>query len=487
MRSPRRPLVVVALAVLVLVLQGLAHERVAHADARKDVQTKLKEAMEKFDFLEYEEAKKLLGQALAIAKKGKLDKDPITAQIHVRVGIVYAAGLKDTDAAKVAFAAAVELDPRVQIEAAYKTPELQRLLEDARGGAGKGKPAVGGGEAEPASGGDGPCTATGIEHTVIDTAPAGAALTIEAQVGADVQAAKVAILYRAKGATDFTEVKMTRSSGCTYAGSIPAAAFGGDVVHYYVAAYNKAGKAVASRGSSGAPNIIEVSGGSAAVSTDGADSENPFDEGGARKPGGGAAGGDGGTVEGGVTVSAKTPTIFVAVAGGAGGGYVSGKTEQAGSDVKCCFAPGLLHLLPEIGFYLNPQMTVSVAGRIGFPIGANIDGHATTAPAALVRMRYAFGETGNGVQVSGSLGGGIIRNTIKLREANPEMDTDIAAIGPLLAGFGAGYIAPLGGPVKLTAEVSTLAAVPVVDELGSAKVLNFGLQVDVNIGLLFGF
>jgi hypothetical protein len=460
--------------------------RVAHADAKsdakKDIQAKVKEAMENFDLLEYEEAKKLLAQALSTAKKAKLDRDPIVAQIHVRLGIVFFAGLQDADAAKVAFAAAVEADPKVQIEAAYKTPDMQKILEEARsgGGAPSGSAPSGG-----ASGGDdGSCKGlTGIEHTIIDEAPAGAPVAIEAKVGADVAAAKVAVLFRAPGATDFTEVKLGKQGGCGFTGSIPTSALAGGVVHYYVAAYNKAGKVVASKGSAGAPNIIEVSGGSA-TALDDSDNENPLDKGG--RSGGGAASGGDGTVEGGVTVGSKQPTVFVAIVAGTGGGYVTGKTEQAASEVKCCFAPGLLHLLPEIGVYLSPQMTVSLAGRIGFPIGANITGHSTVAPAGFLRLRYGFGENGEGAQVSGALGGGIIRNTISLKAADPEMDTDIAAIGPLLAGVGGGYIAGLGGPLKLTAEVQVIAAIPVVDEIDAAR-MNFGLQVDVNVGLLFGF
>ena len=52
----------------------------AHASPKSDVQTKIKEAMENYDLMDYDAAKKLLTQALAIAKKGKLDKDPITAK-----------------------------------------------------------------------------------------------------------------------------------------------------------------------------------------------------------------------------------------------------------------------------------------------------------------------------------------------------------------------------------------------------------------------
>jgi hypothetical protein len=57
---------------------------------------------------------------------------------------------------------------------------------------------------------------------------------------------------------------------------------------------------------------------------------------------------------------------------GSGGGLVSGETEQQGNSVKCCFAPQLVHVMPELGYYLSPTTAISLAGRIGFPIGANI-------------------------------------------------------------------------------------------------------------------
>ena len=60
----------------------------AHADAEGDIETKIKEAMENYDLMDYDAAKKLLNQALAIAKKAKLDKDPVTAKAYLDLGIV---------------------------------------------------------------------------------------------------------------------------------------------------------------------------------------------------------------------------------------------------------------------------------------------------------------------------------------------------------------------------------------------------------------
>ena len=86
-----------ALLAVVFMLVGLAHVRVAHADAKakKDIEQKMKEAMENYDLLEYEEARKILNQALTIAKKAKMENDPVTAKVHLRLGIVYFAGLQD--------------------------------------------------------------------------------------------------------------------------------------------------------------------------------------------------------------------------------------------------------------------------------------------------------------------------------------------------------------------------------------------------------
>jgi len=89
--------------------------------------------MESYDLMDYDAAKKSLNQALAIAKKSKLDKDPVTAKVYLDLAIAaYAAG--DVDGAKVAFISAVQIDSKIQISPAYKSPELQKLLDEAKGG-----------------------------------------------------------------------------------------------------------------------------------------------------------------------------------------------------------------------------------------------------------------------------------------------------------------------------------------------------------------
>ncbi|HET9993421.1 MAG TPA: hypothetical protein VFQ65_33020, partial [Kofleriaceae bacterium] len=214
----------------------------AHADPKGDVNAKIKAAMEAYDSFDYDGAKKQLTAGIQIGKKSKLDRDPVMAKAYLDLGIV-AFAIPDADAAKAAFIDAVKIDPKIQIDVAYKSPELAKLLDQARseaGSSGGGAAATGGG-GEPTldlGGGEDCGSVKGLEHTLIDTAKAGAPQPIEVMLGADVKASKVSVMYRKEGSTDFTEVKLTKQGACKYTGAIPAAAMKGSLVHYYVAAYN---------------------------------------------------------------------------------------------------------------------------------------------------------------------------------------------------------------------------------------------------------
>jgi hypothetical protein len=477
MKGTRSSLVAAAAVVFTLLLSAVA-PRAALADAKvkKEIEQKVKEALETYDLLEYEEARKMLNAALAAAKKAKMAEDPVVAQVHLALGIVYFAGLNEPESAKLAFLSAVEIDATVEIPAAYKTPDMAALLDEARAEFGGG--GGGGDDGASAGGEDEDCgSVTGLQHEIEDTAEAGKAKKLSARLGGDARdggAVRVAIMYRPQGAEDFVVAEMSRKGECTYVGSIPASGLRGELAHYYVAAYNGEGKVVVSRGSMGSPNILEISGGGGGG---GGDEENPLGDG-------------GGDVSGSVDTGPRKPAkVYLNVAFGTGVGFVTGKTEQAANDVACCFAPALLHVLPELGLYIAPKTALGLAFRLGFPIGANIENHSTAAPAAVLRFRHSLGSGQEGLSVTGALGGGVMRNTIKVTTAAPGMDTDIVALGPLLVGGGAAYTKGLGGPVRFVSEFNALIGVPVIGKLGSNPGfnLNFGVQFDLSLGLQFGF
>jgi hypothetical protein len=463
----------VALAALFVVALGATRPAAADPKAKADMERKSKEAMESYDMMDYDAAKKHLNQALAVAKKAKLEKDQAAAKVHLNLGLALFAG-GDQDGAKAEFLAAVQIDPKIQIAPEYRQPALVKLLDQVRaeatGGAG-----VDGGATEPVGPPGVDCSSvTGVQHTIIDTGKTNLSLPIEALVGSDVTPAKVSVMYRPEGATDFVESKLTKQGDCKYTGAIPASAMKGSVLHYYVAAYDANNRVIAGRGTSGSPNLVELTAGPPLRG----DGEDPIN--GNQQPAGG------GGVSGGVVVD-RPAKLYVGVAAGTGFGYVTGKTESDNEVENCCIGNSLVVITPEIGYYVNPQLSIGVAARLGIPVGANIMGHSTLAPGGLVRVRYALSPSGDGVRVMGQLGAGILRNTIKLNNADDGMDTDIVAQGPLLLGAGVGYTRRLSGKIAFMADFSAVGAFAIVGELGSAPNLNSGIAADLSVGVAVGF
>ena len=86
----------------------------------------------------------------------------------------------------------------------------------------------------------------------------------------------------------------------------------------------------------------------------------------------------------------------------------------------------------------------------------------------------------------GQLGGGVMRNTIKLTTMTQGMDTDIVGQGPLLIGGGIGFLKKLSGKVSFVADLSALAGVAVVDKVSGVNT-NTGIGADLSLGLAIGF
>jgi hypothetical protein len=459
----------VATAVALMVPAGLFRVPAARGQGgavkagQREVEARTAEAMASFDLLEFEAAKRQLTEAIALARKNRLERDRVTARVYLDLGIVEFAGLKNREGARQAFAAAVAIDPTVEIGIAYRTEAMADLLA-----AVKRERAATAGPAPPAPVGERACAQlAGLEHARVEGARRGQTQPISARLGNGVRADQVSLFYRAPGGGRFTEQRMQRTIGCVYEAAIPAEVMQGEAIQYYVAAL-RGRKIVASRGSHDAPNVIALA-------------EAPA----VPPPGGGE-------VRGGAAPDGKK-TLFLAVAAGTGGGYVHGATEVVGSDVDCCFAPAFLHFLPEIGFYLSPRMSLSAAFRLGFALGANVPGHASVAPAGVARLRYALSPAGTGPHVSAIAGGGIIRHTVTVEQGMAGADTDTTASGPFLLGGGIGYLVALSGPVQLVAELNALAAFPAgVEEIGPCPGSGCvrpqtSVQADLNIGVLFAF
>jgi hypothetical protein len=441
-----------------------------HADPRSDIVAKTRQAMASYDAMDYEAARRLLNQALAIAKRAKLDRDPVVARVYLDLGIAQLAA-SDPEAAKVAFLSAAQIDPKIAIDPAYKSAELVRMLDDARAAAGD--------SGEPAS--DDCRSIRGIQHAPVESARRGVAQPIEVLIGGDVSPARVVVMYRPEGAIDFTEIRLARQSGCRYTGAIPAAAMHGALVHYYIAAYDANNKVLTAKGSSGSPNVLELGGGAARRD--------------AEEPAGGApetalersSRGGGPDVVEHATPAAHGSRVAISASLGAGLGYVSGKTEGDNVVQQCCLGANPFVTSVELRYYLSPRLSLGAVARLGFPFGANIMGHSTIAPAGLVRLSYALSDRGSGFHLSGEAGFGILRNTITLATDDPTMNTDIVAQGPLLFGSGIGYTFRISDGFAFLVDLDAIAGIAVVDKLGTAIHLHTSVSADMCIGFAFGF
>ena len=276
-------------------------------------------------------------------------------------------------------------------------------------------------------------------------------------------------MYRPEGATDFTEVKMKKEGDCKYTGAIPASAIKGIARPLLRRRVRRRAKPIASKGSSGSPNIIEITGRRRRLARRPSDNEDPIGGNKVRRRRSAAARVVGRRGLVGVHGRPEEAHVFIACRGGTGFGYVTGTTEgmQHGEEL-------LLRCEPRRAS--SPSSATSSArrprsvGRRAASASRSAPTSTATrraAPGGLLRVRYALSANGEGVRVMGQVGAGILRNTIKLDNAMPGMDTDIVAQGPLLVGGGIGYTKHLSGNLSFLADLSALAGIAVVDRSGS--------------------
>ena len=90
-----------------------------------------KMAIDDFDTLEFDLAKRKLLDALVAGKKAGLDNHPVMARTYVHLGAVYITGIKDRQKGLQSFVRALEIDPSIRIEKAMSSPELEEVFAEA--------------------------------------------------------------------------------------------------------------------------------------------------------------------------------------------------------------------------------------------------------------------------------------------------------------------------------------------------------------------
>jgi hypothetical protein len=418
--------IAIALAMTVFAGQAIAQDQAA---IEKLVQMN-KKALDDYDTLEWESAKKILLDALVSGKKAGLDNHPVMARTYVHLGAVYVTGFKNRDKAIQSFNRALEIDPAIQLSKGIATSEVNEAFAAAkreRGGGGgaetapppgkkrKGPVMEGSDEAaaapkkrapreEKSSTSDDdseekdlPVKIQALDCPNEDEAIIDKAATLRCAVAASLPVAKVFLLYQEPGKEDYAELEMKKSPKGWWVGKVPKKAVTGKSVKYYFEGRNAAGKAVVRNGELESPNFLLVMEEDAYRETKkkhaggenlGEDVENPLDvaEGPVRQS---KLGGHREDV--GLDVRYGKRKWWIGIGAGSGFGYAKGNGLEAvnaspettappgakcgeGSgfhDLSPCFAPGgawagFFHLAPEVGFMLSPNVALSLEGRFQY-------------------------------------------------------------------------------------------------------------------------
>jgi len=466
----------VCLAALTLMALGTSATARAEAEDSAAVEkvTKLnKKAVDAYQDLNFEEARKLLKSAIDVCTQSNLDNHPVTARTYVHLGIVVFNGFKQRDEAVKHFKKALEIQADIKLDKILATPETQEVFDEAVAGMKEVKPP------EPPKPGV-------IEHEPITKSPQGSPITIKATVDPGMGAKKVVLSFSADGADDFAEKDMKEDppgSGF-YIAEIPASATQGAVVDYFIEALGDGDTPIATKGSTNKTMKIAMLDGKG----------QPL----IHPPGKGKPPKDTGAEPG------EAPSWFFGLGIGSGVGWATGKGEVNDMDVvkPAGFAMSkLMHFAPEVGYYVAPDLMLSVQLRFQLISGANefhstdtkecgdgICSPGTYAFAGFARASYFFGEGDLRTYVAGTAGIGTIRHVAAFESQQncgtpvPPATTgtqtciDTVPSGPIFVGGGAGIMYNLSPAVALTFGTNAL--------VGFTK---FTFHVDLNAGVAFEY
>ena len=280
----------IALALTVFARRAAAQDQAA---IEKLVQMN-KKALDDYDTLEWDAAKKTLLDALVAGKKAGLDNHPVMARTYVHLGAVYITGFKNRDKAIQSFTRALEIDPAIQLSKGIATREVTDAFNEAKGSRGGAAAGGGGGETQPAKkrrgpvmdngGGEGeepprkkkapvksstsdddeseerdlPVKITALDCDNEDEAIIDRPATLRCAVKPTLGVAKVFLLYQEPGKEEYTELEMKKSPKGWYVGKIPKKAVTGKSVKFYFEGRNAAGKPVIRNGEVESPNFLLV-------------------------------------------------------------------------------------------------------------------------------------------------------------------------------------------------------------------------------------
>jgi hypothetical protein len=490
-----------------------------------------KRALDDYDTLDWDAAKRILLDALVAGKKAGLDNHPVMGRTYIHLGAVYITGFKDRQKGLQSFQRALEIDPAIQLSKGIETAEVTATFAEAqrnaRGGAGassggggddnapptkkrrrgpvmeedagssddhpKAKKHRPSGDEEP----DLPAHVGALDCPEPDEAIIDKPLTVRCVVAPNLPVASVYLMYRAPDKEDYNEVLMTKSPKGWLQAKIPKKAVTGKSIQFYFEGRNAAGKPVVANGGADSPNIVlvveEESKGEVSGAGSGEVDENPLEEEeeGNRRPRLHLGHVD--KEREGLDTRFGKRKWWIGIGIGTGYGYAKGNGFEAVNkslpqdqfhSLQSQFVPGLAwagiaQLEPEVGYAFNPNMAVSVAGRLQYTAPAAKYANFTYKGAIGVMAKLLFYTKQSQLRffIGPLVGGGNFRflGYPDAGSNNGYSDfKDTIAAGPFLAGAAGGLYYEAAKSTSLVVEINEIAGLPM-----------FGLVTDVNFALQF--
>ncbi|HXJ21161.1 MAG TPA: tetratricopeptide repeat protein [Polyangia bacterium] len=477
-----------ARALVALIVLSLASR--AGAQSADDAVAKMtqmnRDAVAAYQAKKFEDAKKILKQALDLADANGLEQHPITARTHIHMGVVIIGGFHQRDLGIKQFKKALEIEATINLTKALVTPEMSDAFAEAKSAAGGAAPPA---EAtspppeapsEPAAPPPPPpveapapeSTGSGLTHEPVTQSKQGSAISITVGVSPDLKFDRIVLAYRPEFAAEFLGREMKSVAEGRYGAEIPTSATGGNTVAYYIEAQDAEGNSVASKGTVDAPMVITLSSSRAAAVRKPAEPERNEEE-----------------------EEAPNYRYFAALLFGTGFGWATG-VGDVNHDVSINPAgmalAGLGQIAPEFGYWMSSSLMLSLQLRYQFVTGTTdvyANNHvyhaANYAFAAFAKATWRWGDEKWHPFFSLAAGGGQIRHVVTYGSklipptCGPQGNqtcVDTIAAGPVLIGPGGGITYDLMDRFALVAQANSVLGFP-----------NFTFNIDLNIGVAVGF
>ena len=414
--------------------------------------TKLnKKAVDEYENLNFEESRKLLKEALESAPRRAWSNHPVTARTYIHLGIVMFAGFKQRDEAIKQFRKALEIQPDIKLDKSLANPEVQEVFDEAVEAARRGRRARPRSAATPAADAD--------RSHAGDRATAGQADRDQGDVDSGPGREEGDPVVQRRRRRRFRRARDEGGPGSgNWVGEIPASATQGATSLLHRGQGDKE-KTLATKGSARKPLRITIWGRAGARA------------GKTKKPGRRGRG------RGADLVPRARPRQRRRLGDGQRRGELQDVVQPAG------FAPAkLVHIAPEIGYFLSPELLLSLQLRYQHGHGRNeyyrradhgrlratdLLSPATTRSPGLPGPRTSSAKGTSAPTSRGTAGLGTIRHvaTFEIADATAARTArptciDTVPSGPVFVGAGAGIMYNLTPGFALTSGRTRCSASP---------------------------